>query len=193
MAVLFQENWNGSSIDTSTWTVVSGSYSVASNSLTGYFDMNTRGKKSFTCSSKTIIEFSTQNLNSSQDINFALDESTNYSNSIGFYCNENFYDQGLRMDFAGSFGSGYTNIGGDLTTRQYYKVTLEGTSVKIQQGSSYGTYDRELVRTANTTTTGKVFNLRISSNNGSTGQGIYFPITVTDTTVIGSSKFFQLF
>lgn len=186
MALLFQENWNGSSLDTGTWTQTWGTApTVSSNVLrsgtSGYMDINTQGKASFTVTGETTIEFATTNLNASQDTAFILKDVSNTANSLLCYCNENYYNQGIRIDVGGVFANGsYINTGGDQTTKQYYKIVLNGTSFYLQQGSVYGGNDRNLTKTLGASCEGYTFFITLNTNNGSNGQSDFYPITVTN-------------
>lgn len=190
MTTLFTENWNGSSIDTSRWKVTSGSVTVSGNSISGTaYTLVTEDSVHFIAKETTIIEWSTIS-SASSDSAMLLYDVSNSANYIGFYCNENYYSQGIRIDFGGAFGSGYSNTGGAVTSRQYYRVTLQDTTVRIQQGSSYGVYDRVLTRTASVTTTGKSFYIYVGANPN-TGN-YFYPITVKGGVGAGIKAYYKL-
>jgi hypothetical protein len=187
MAKVFTENWD----NFNNWNLTSGNYTISSNTIipgTSGFNINTSSKISISGNGGLLIEFS-NNQNDNYDINFALVDVNNSSNFIGFYCSENYYYQGIRIDFSGVFGNGYTNTGTTANGRMYYQIEINGTSVTIRRGSSYGNYTTTLNRTLSTSINSYNFYLRISNEKS---NHIFYPITI-DNLITGSSKFFQLF
>lgn len=152
MAIIFQENWPGTTLDTSKWTQTGGGLYVdngkiaVDNSGQGYMVVSTNGKFTLTPTQQTTFEFSNSFVNSQADLALIINDIAT-GNVILAYCSENYSAMGLAIYANGIFGNGsWTQTGGTISPgTYYYKVVIDDTQITISQGPSYGDYSTRSV------------------------------------------------
>jgi hypothetical protein len=147
---LFQDNFDGNSVDTSKWTVENGGSADVANGITtiaaggGNWSgtISTLGNVVLPVQPYT-VEFRARRTGD-YDLNFNLTDGTNTLNIME---SSHYLNVGFRLNTSGAFGVSNQGNGNPTTAWKEYRITVDGTTVTAQRGDSLSNLTETLTET----------------------------------------------
>ena len=174
-AVAFYDGFDSATLDTASWTETRGGTGVVSLSggianFAALTSASTQGKRTFS-GNKIVAEARFTGPGIARDTSFALvDAATGDLIWAGdtSYGPFGFYSYGT-----GQFAFAQQNFGGTTGAYKEYRITLEGTSVRIERGDVLGAFTQIRTVTLPTSIAGKSFYIRIGTASPDYSPGAF--------------------
>ncbi len=133
---ILNEDFDGGSLDTSKWTLTSGSLTVSGGQAysTGWH-FDTKNKVNIVKPKKIILEYRAL-AGGTGDMWCGFYKLSDDVINFSAYANENYYSQGVRIDLGGTFGSGWANSGDATNAWKEYRFTIDGSNAVIERFNS---------------------------------------------------------
>ena len=180
---VFREDFNGSALQTSYWTAFGpGTVSVANGTMNTSCrsGVSTQNKVTFS-GNKIVIEGRMGGSGSLRDSNFFLIDANNGEQIAAG--DTNYQGKGLYAYGSGAFALAQTGNGNSIAGLQEFRLTLEGTSLKLERGSSLSGSLETITRTLGSTVAGRTFFLILGTGGADYCPGTYDWVQITATTV----------
>ncbi len=179
----FRDDFNGTALQTSYWTTYgAGAVSVANGSMNTSCRSyaSTQNKVTFS-GTKIVIEGRMGGLGSLRDVNFFLIDSNNGEQIAAG--DTNYLGKGLYAYGSGAFALPQSGNGISIAGMQEFRLTLEGTSLKLERGSSLSGSLQTITQTLGSTVAGRTFFLILGTGGADYCPGSYDWVQITATTV----------
>ena len=162
----FMENFDGTSLQSTYWTPLGGAVTVSggiANLACAFGRADTNGKYSFS-GNQIIIEARFSGNGGSRDPRLLIVDVASANDSIGFG-DTTYQSMGLYSFAGGSFNLPQVGIGNSVANYKEYRLTLTGTSLKLERGDTLANITETISRTLGSSIAGRNFYVGMSTGS----------------------------
>lgn len=165
VAAAFYDAFDGVALDTASWTETRGGAGVVSvlggiANFAALTSASTQGKRTFS-GNKIVAEARFTGPGIARDTSFALVEAA--TGDLIWAGDTSYGPFGFYSYGTGQFAFAQQNLGGTTSAYKEYRITLEGTSARIERGDALGAFTQIRTVTLPTSIIGKSFYIRIGT------------------------------